>query len=157
MNTNREQENVLLSITNLKDLVLGLREELPSILQPLNLIQDHLNQLSGLEEIHSLRLDINEKDILERAVDGLIDRSDTWTKIIDEVDILISDIENWKEDIDEDDEDTIDLVDGYLSDLEKIQGVLDTTEIDFDEYDTHLNAVDDMLSEVFTLLQEFMI
>lgn len=151
----KEQENVLLCVINLKDLIIGLRRELPNILQPLNLIQEHLNQLFDIEGNYSLDLDIDEKEILIRGVVGLMDESEKWTELVEEFDSLIEDIENWKDTIDEADECTIDLVFSYLDDIENIQEKLDTTEIDFDEYDSHIDAIDDMLADVLNALEEF--
>lgn len=157
MSNYREQENLLLSVNNLKDLVVELRNELSNILQPLNSIQEHLNQLFCIEEVYFLELDIDEKEILIRAVDGLIDGSDKWKELLEEFETLISDIENWKDDIDEEDECAIDLANSYLDDIENIQCKLDTTGIDFYEYDNYIDAVDDMLAEVFNLLEDFTI
>lgn len=157
MSNYSEQENILSSVNNLKGLVVSLRKDLPNILQPLNTIQEHLNQIFDIEGNYSLELDIDEKEILIRAVDGLIDTSDKWEKLNDEFDTLIADVENWRDSIDLEDECAIDWAYSCIEDLENIQSKLDTTEIDFDEYDSCIDAIDDMLAEVLNLLEEFVI
>lgn len=152
-----EQESILLSVNNLKSLVISLREDLPNVLKPLNAIQEHLNHIFDIEGEYSLELDIDEKEIIIRSVDGLIDSSDKWEKLNDEFDTLIADVENWRDSIDIEDECAIDFAYSCMEDLEKIQSKLDTTEIDFDEYDTYIDAIDDMLAEALNLLEEFVI
>lgn len=157
MNNYSEQENILLGVNNLKGLIVALRKELPNILQPLNSIQEHLNQIFDIEGNYSLDLNIDEKEILIRAVDGLIDNYDKWEKLNDEFGTLIADVENWRDSIDIEDECAIDLAYSCIEDLENIQSKLDTTEIDFDEYNNCIDAIDDVLVEVLNLLEEFAI
>lgn len=153
----KEQENVLLSINNLKDAVTELRADLPAILHPITLIQEHLNNLFKIECDYSLELDIDEQEIIIRAITGLVEESDKWEFLTDSFNTLIDELESWKDSLDEDDDYTIDLVCTYLEDVGSIIDRLDTTCIDFYSYEDYIDGVDDMLLDIFNALDEFII
>lgn len=153
MSNFEEQKNLQLGIDRLKNLIVDFRKELPNILSPLNQIRMHLDKIFEIEEEHSLMLEIDESEILENAVDSLIEHSGYWDEMLELLDELISKIEDWEDE----DENVIDLVAEYLNYLDEIKEKLSLANVDFLEYDNYLDGVDDMLAEVFNSLEEFVV
>lgn len=124
----------------------NFREELDEVLQPIEEITKHLESIQNIQDEHGLDCGIDFEEVERDLIINLIEDNSDFEEINNSFDYLITDLENWMEDVSERKQEQIQ--EEYIDVLEELRTNIDTSGV----YDK--DSLDDMLIGLINSIEE---
>lgn len=132
-------KNILQSISN-------FRGQLDDILQPIDDIREHLEAIQNIQDEYGLDCTVDFEEVERDLIINLIEENSNFEEINNSFDYMVSDLENWMEDVSETKQEQIQ--EEYIDVLEELRTNIDMSEV----YDK--DSLDDMLIGVENAIEE---
>ncbi len=130
---------ILQSISN-------FRGQLDDILQPIDDIREHLEAIRNIQDEYGLDCTVDLEEVERDLIINLIEENSYFEEINNSFDYIVSDLENWMEDVSETKQEQIQ--EEYIDVLEELRTNIDMSEV----YDK--DSLDDMLIGVENAIEE---
>lgn len=105
----------------------NIRGQIDNILKPIYEIKKHFDAVEKLESKYDIACDTNFDEVIGGAINNYMDCNDPLSEIDYAFEDLISDLEDWMEELSEDKQEQIQ--EEYIDVLEKLREGLDTSDI----------------------------
>lgn len=124
------------------------KENYPTQLKPVKDIKEHIEKIMSIEENTSIDLEICWENLEAKAIRDIISDSEYYTNIEEQMDCLISDLEDWSSDVSETKVEHIQ--EQYIEPLEELKDLCPVDEIEC------IEDIENMISDLENGLNEYL-